>query len=372
MEETMDARSQNRKQTVVAFFGSAVFKAFFYGSSRVRLIAWGGMVLLGGVAVANALLAFYLASLLKIVGDMQKTGASTEDAWALIAPFAIVYIVFIKLEAGSEQIKPYYAAYWARNLNIWFSDRWIMDYKRIAFGAPPEGVGQIIADRPLKLTTNLVQLFGPLCRSLVILIVFGYSAYTLSSEVSPYLNGYVHGWLLYLALLLCGIEAYCTYRLGSSLPSILHVSYNRHARFRRFADRTERLLRESDGACLGKRITSRDKARERIDAWFDEYMRTFFPTLKLVMLKNVSQQSWQFAALAALPLMAVTGWFSLGIVVAAVYAINEMRGALLTLPNQWLLFVDIQAQAIGLQELEAVVTPPKASTVPAGYLAPAE
>ncbi len=363
---------QSRAKAVVAFFRSAVFRAFFYGDRRTRTIAWGGMIVLGAAAVANALLAFYLASILKIVGDLQKSGGSAAEAWTLIAPFAIVYIVFIKLESSTELVKPYYAAFWARTLNHWFSDRWIMDYKRLTFGPPPEGVGQIIAERPLRLTTNLMQLYGPMCRSLVILGAFGYSAFILSPDLSPYLNSYLNGWLAYLAVFLCAAEAYYTYRVGKKLPDILHETYNLSARFRRFADRTERLLRESDGACLGKRLISRDKARVRIDDWFNEYMKTFVPTLKLILIKNGSQQTWQFVALAALPLMAVTGWFSLGVVVAAVYTVNELRGAFLTLPHQWPIVVDSQAQALGMMQLEAVVTPPARKPVPVGYLFPAE
>ena len=63
-------------RSAAAFFRSAIFTSFFCGERHVRVIAWGGAILLGAIAITNALTAFYLASLIRTVGDMQKRGAS--------------------------------------------------------------------------------------------------------------------------------------------------------------------------------------------------------------------------------------------------------------------------------------------------------
>jgi hypothetical protein len=86
----------------------------------------------------------------------------------------------------------------------------------------------------------------------------------------------------------------------------------------------------------------------------------------------MNQQGWQFVLVAVLPLLVASGFFSLGVAGATVYAINEMRGALLTLPNQWPTVVDTQAQMIGVDKLEDNFATASEFPLPDAYLAPAE
>ena len=336
------------------------------------MIAWSGILLLALIAGANALVAFKLADLHRIIGNLQKPGATSGQFMELMVPCALIYLWLFVIEPKTEILQNFFAAYWAKIQSMWFFEQWVMNFKRIAFNEAPTGVSQIIVERPLILTKDLMPLYVQLCRAMVAGPAFGYLAYTVSADLSPWLSSYLKGWLFYLVFGWCLMEWFFAYWMGGKLPAVLHRSYELYALFRTDVEKSEAALKGRAPVSLDTRMQMRDEGGRKLDAWFAEYLRTFFPQFRLAFWKSFNQQGWQFALVALLPLMATTGWFTLGTVGAAVYAVNELRGAVLTLPNKWPTVLEIHAQALGLQHLQAVFTANSKMQVVDGYFAPAE
>lgn len=368
----MQLRFSSVRRAVLEFFRSAIFNSFFYGPPRIRLIAWSGLTLLAVIACANALVAFKLADLHRIIGNLQKPGATSDQFTELLIPCALIYLWLFVIEPKTEIIQNFFAAFWAKVQSMWFFEQWVMSFKRLTFTEAPTGVSQIIVERPLILTKDLMPLYVQLCRAMIAGPAFGYLAYAVSADLSPWLSSHLTGWLFWLVLGWSIMEFALAGWMGGKLPSVLHRSYGLYALFRTDVERSEAALKDRQPISLDARMRMRDEGGRKLDAWFSEYLRTFFPQLRLAFWKSLNQQGWQFGLVAMLPLMATTGWFSLGTVGAAVYAVNELRGALLTLPNKWPVVLEIHAQALGLQHLESILTPIKDARAPAGYFAPAE
>ncbi len=357
-------------RSLAALYRSALFQSFFFGSPESRAIARNGVLILGAIALANACASFGLQHLVRIVGDMCQKGTTIESALWVGVPAAAVYFCLSKLEPYSEQKRTFLAIEWARAATGLFQDKWITRY-RGALGPIPDGISQIITDRPLLIAKILLNLFPSVCRAVFIIMLFVVPTWRASAELSPTLAQYVPGWLLILVLGYSFFEWRLAARRGKPLGQIFDISSRLLTDFRTEIDNLKEELRD-DKLKLCERIKKREEARVRLQAWYAKYMTAYVPNERVLYWKSYNQQSWQFLLVIALPLAAATGHFSVGAAAAAVYAINELRGAVLTLSNNWLIIMEMEGQDRGLREIQALLMPQKPVAVPTGVLQPAE
>lgn len=340
---------------LAAFFRSAVFTAFFFGPTKVRLIAWTGAFLLVALAAVNAFTAYYLSTLIKAVGDMCQGSPSNDEVISYIFPFVLVFTWLFIIEPINEVGKMYYVVKWTQVVSRWFSDKWIASHKRLHFGEMPVGTSEIVVDRVAEIIEPVLDLIARLCRAMVILGSFGYMSLELSRALWPWLATYVPGWLLLALIVWAAAETFGSGKIGRMLPDLLDYSRRRRALLRSHLEEFEKTMKQNDVVSMRERVRIRKEARSLLNHWLDAYVLTFRHNLKLLTWKSGNQQACQFTLIAVLGLLTAAKFFSLGTSSATVYAVNEIRGALLTISNSWLIIVKIQSLMKGLHELELTV-----------------
>lgn len=378
----------NGVRRMVDFFGSTAFTSFFGAeaeSRSARFSAWAGAIVLAFFAVTNALNSYFLMWQTNEVYNLCQRDAKPGEVGALMMSFVWIFAWFLLIEPAAETGKMYYTTYWTKVIQRRYTADWL---QMCGDGSePPVGVSERIVDRTVEFTQLVVDIAALICRAVVVVVIFTPVIYSLGVDMLPALEkiassaaealaahavvlqrtvasltsaliGSGPGWLLYTVGGACMFETFISRRIGEPLPVLLDESRKRRADFRSQVEMVQALA--ADRAARGgmNRAALRAEIHLRLDMWISAYTRTFPRTFALLAWRSGNQQAWQFALIAGLSLCAAAKFIALGTMSSTIHAVNEIRGALLTISHARPVIVRIQSLAMGLRELEQHIARP--------------
>jgi ABC-type long-subunit fatty acid transport system fused permease/ATPase subunit len=338
---------------VAAFFRTAVFTSFFRDKTA-PVSARFGLAFFGMMAVSNAFVAYLLATQQQRLLDMITNKAPLSEIESLTFLFIAIFVWLFIVEPLNEVAKLFFFGHWVKVAMQWYSNLFAMVWRLVHGGDPPDRISERIAERIPELVEAVITLYCSCCRAIISFTLFAKLAFTISALLTPGFSLYVWdwllvpGWLLWTVILTSVIETAGAAWIGRNLPGKIETSRVKKGDYRALLEDYERLhsVRYSD------RTSFTANTGVAAATWIRVYMHTLPDTYFLLMWKNANQQAWQYILIVMLFMHVAAGNFTLGTAGAAVYCINELRGALLTFANVWPIVAKMQALASGLRQVE--------------------
>lgn len=337
-----------------AFFGSAIFRSLFC-TRELAPKTIGGLATIAAIATISAANMLFMTRTISGAVDVFNREVLPNEAERMTLTFAGIFIVFGLTEYFGELVKRRFSLWWTVTAVRWYSDNWIAAVVRNGGQLHVDKVGERILDRPWDLPLLLVPVYIPLCRSLVIVCIFGWFLWSLGESMFPMLATTVPGWLLGTMILAVALETYFSIRLGKRINAYFDEYRKKRGDHRKMIDVFESDLLHGKQLTAIEAVGFRKESRHWIESWAQSYDAVIHNDMRLVAWRTINQQLCQFALWGGLPYFVMTKQFTAAIWLAAIFAIDNMRGAALTISNAWPEIQKAKGIVEGLKELESEI-----------------